>query len=271
MHTKAPVGGERWRGGRGAPLVVLHGLGATFRVWRPILDLLAADYDVFAPTLPGHLGGAPVAGLPSATAAALADAICADLDREGIARAHVAGNSLGGLLALELARRGRALSVVALAPIGCLTAQETAALRRRLRAEQRAAALLWRAARPFVSRPLVRRLLFANAVHRPDLLPPDAARQWLTAYGCCPGFALILDALAEHPPEPWPAFDCPVCVAWPEEDRLTPLRPFADRFAAALPSAAHVRIARAGHLPMSDAPAEVAAIIRRHARTTIPV
>src|SRR5258708_4796719 len=109
---------DRYRAGTGSPLVLLHGLGGTWRVWRAVLPALTARHDVLALTLPGHFGASPLPDSKLPTAAALTDWIEGSLDREGIASAHVAGSSLGGWLALELARRGRALGVVALAPIG---------------------------------------------------------------------------------------------------------------------------------------------------------
>ena len=81
-----------------------------------MIPLLAKTHRVIAPTLPGHPGGVPLAGEP--TLPALADALIAPLEARGIDSAHVVGNSLGGWLALELARRGFARSVTALSPAG---------------------------------------------------------------------------------------------------------------------------------------------------------
>ena len=66
---------------------------------------------MLAPTLPGHAGGPPLADEPGVRE--LLDAIERALDEAGFATAHVVGNSLGGYLALQLAARGRAESVVA--------------------------------------------------------------------------------------------------------------------------------------------------------------
>src|SRR3954467_1139618 len=97
-------------------MVCLHGFTDTWRTWELVLPALEQGHDVLAPTLAGHAGGPP---LPDpATDSALLDAIERTLDEAGWATAHVAGNSLGGYLALRLATRGRARSVVALAPAG---------------------------------------------------------------------------------------------------------------------------------------------------------
>ena len=82
-----------------------------------MLPALERRHDVLAPTLPGHAGGARLepGTLSDAT---LADAVERAMDEAGIGIADVAGNSLGGYVALQLAARGRASSVVAFAPAG---------------------------------------------------------------------------------------------------------------------------------------------------------
>jgi pimeloyl-ACP methyl ester carboxylesterase len=104
------------RGGSGPPLVCLHGFLDTWRTWQLVLPALERSHDVLAVTLPGHAGGPPVPRpltLPS-----VVDAVEGALDAAGLASAHMVGNSLGGFLALQLAARGRAESVVAFAPAG---------------------------------------------------------------------------------------------------------------------------------------------------------
>ena len=99
-------------------MLLLHGFTDTWRAWTPLLAALEARHAVFAPTLPGHHGGTPFEeGVPITIPASI-DVLERQLDKEGIERAHVVGNSFGGWAALELAVRGRALSVVALCPGG---------------------------------------------------------------------------------------------------------------------------------------------------------
>jgi pimeloyl-ACP methyl ester carboxylesterase len=254
------------RGGRGTPLVLLHGLGGTWRVWQPLLPSLQARHDVLALTLPGHQG-LPIDTSEPVTAARLADAIESSLDREGIGAAHVAGNSLGGWLALELARRRRAMTVVAIAPIGLLTTDEVARLKSRLLAQHALAARIRPLARLLARSSVGRRLLFGDVVHHPGTLPAEHAVQWLEAFVECAGFEAILDGLAAHPPDALPShLGCPITVVWPADDRLTPASPHADRFLAALPGARHVRLPSAGHTPMFDAPQDVAAIVLEQTR-----
>src|SRR3954471_16168047 len=108
----------RHRAGSGDPLLLLHGLGLTWRCWRPVLHDLERAHDVVAMDLPGFGAAPPLPRGRRPTVAALSDAIEAALDDAGIESVHVAGNSLGGWIAIELARRGRASSVVALSPAG---------------------------------------------------------------------------------------------------------------------------------------------------------
>lgn len=241
--------------------MLLHGLGAVWSAWRPALARLRSQHDVLALTLPGHAGGPALAAGP-VTVATVTDQIEALLDRAGLDRAHLAGSSLGGWLALELARRGRALSVTAFAPVGLLTADEARRLTSRLRSEQSVARRLLPLARLLARTSTGRTLLFHGTLHRPAALPADEAVQLLDAYASCPGFAAFLDGLERDVPAPLPAhLPCPACVAWPAEDRITPLHPHAARFTDALPEATHVTVPEAGHLPMSDAPAQVADLI----------
>src|SRR5687768_8892939 len=107
------------RAGSGDPLLLLHGIGSThadFAALRPQLD---SRYRVLAPDLPGH--GRSAALPHHATIAAITDAVEADLDELGVRSVHVLGNSIGARVALELAARGRARSVVAISPSGLNT------------------------------------------------------------------------------------------------------------------------------------------------------
>jgi pimeloyl-ACP methyl ester carboxylesterase len=104
-------------GGAGEPLVLIHGFSGTRLIWEPVLEALEPAHDVLAVNLAGHVGGPELADTP-VSVTALVDAVERDLDGAGFDTAHVVGNSLGGWIALELATRGRARSVVALAPAG---------------------------------------------------------------------------------------------------------------------------------------------------------
>ncbi|MGX6449542.1 alpha/beta fold hydrolase, partial [Patulibacter sp. S7RM1-6] len=96
--------------------MLLHGFMETWRTWEPVLPALERRHDVLAPTLVGHAGGPPLPRPPTATT--VVDHVEAAMDAAGFATAHVVGSSLGGFVALQLAARGRARSVVAFAPAG---------------------------------------------------------------------------------------------------------------------------------------------------------
>src|ERR1700752_4614653 len=106
------------RAGTGTPLLLLHGVGAIWRAWSPVLPYLEPHHDVIAPTLAGHGGGPPLDSGIAPSVHALADSLEAELDRLGLQQVHIAGNSLGGWLGIELARRGRAKSLVLFSPAG---------------------------------------------------------------------------------------------------------------------------------------------------------
>ena len=105
------------RAGAGEPLLLLHTLGTDRHMWDPVLARLTAERDVIAIDMPGFGESAPLPGA-RVSPEALAGAIAAFLTELGIDRPHVAGNSLGGWIALELARTGHARSVTAIAPAG---------------------------------------------------------------------------------------------------------------------------------------------------------
>ena len=107
-----------YRDGSGEPIVFLHGFTGTWHHWRPLLGPLAERFEVIAPTLAGHDGGPPYPADCDVTFEQGADSLEHHLDELGVGDAHLVGNSMGGALALELAKRGRARSVVALAPAG---------------------------------------------------------------------------------------------------------------------------------------------------------
>lgn len=114
---------HRWhclKHGEGRPLVLLHGFGMSHHVWQPIMEHLATGgRQVLAFDLPGF-GNTPT--LPASTAASvqeMAAALIRELHRQGIdGPVDVVGNSLGGRVALEVARQGGARSVVAISPPG---------------------------------------------------------------------------------------------------------------------------------------------------------
>jgi pimeloyl-ACP methyl ester carboxylesterase len=116
----------RHRGGSGQPLVLVHGLGLSWRSWQPVLDTLEGRHDVVAIDLPGFGDSPRLPDRAAPTPARLADAVEAELDRLGLDAPALVGNSLGGWVALELARRGRAARAVVISPSGLESPPERA-------------------------------------------------------------------------------------------------------------------------------------------------
>lgn len=239
------------------PLVLLHGLNGSSRIWAPVRDQLAEHHDVHAPTLPGHRDGPELAAGPC-TIQTLADGLERQLDELGVDRAHVAGNSLGGWLALELGRRGRARSVIAFSPAG---AWRTSGDRRRLlrllrrgrRALLRHPDVATRVLRPAP----VRRAALRPIMERGDLVPPDAVPDLIADLTGCSAFEPLVDWVRRGGGGFAPArepFGVPVRIAWAEQDRTIPLLRYGAPMVHAVPGSELVLLPDVGHVPMYDDP-----------------
>jgi pimeloyl-ACP methyl ester carboxylesterase len=245
------------RQGRGEPLVLVHGVGSQWQMWLPVLEQLAAERDVVALDLPGF-GDSPVLeGEP--TVAALADAVSAFAAGLGIERPHVAGNSLGGGIALELARTGRARSATLLSPIGFLHGRERPYAAALLRGSRAFAGLLGHALDPPLRTAAGRTLLQGHLVGRPWRIPAKEAIRATHNLAGSPGF----DATFPHVVDfDWlhGDLDVPVTVAWGARDML--LIPRQGRRARRrMPRARHVWLRGCGHVPTWDDPGQVAGVI----------
>lgn len=235
--------------GAGPALVLLHPLGADRRVWDPVVAQLSRHRQVVAVDLPGFGESPRLERTP--TPQALGDAVASFVRRLGLIRPHVAGNSLGGWVALELALAGEARAVTAIAPAG-LWAEA-------LSPKRGTARKLAGAALPFVDRitttSLGRRLLLAGIVARPEQVPASVAAHLVRAYATAPGFLATNDAMRARCFRGLERIRVPVTLVWPEHDRLV-ARP------SRLPTAvANRTITGAGHIPMWDAPDEVARVL----------
>jgi pimeloyl-ACP methyl ester carboxylesterase len=259
--------GDAWpalaveRGGDGPPLVLVHGLGLSRRSWRPVREPLEQRHDVVAVDLPGFGESPPLREGDTPTPARLADVLEHYIDRLGLAAPAVVGNSLGGWVALELARRGRASCVVAIAPSGFESPPERAyviALNELMRARARLTA-------PFGQRvtasPAARTVLFGGLRSRPWRVRPSAGERDLTDFGCSPGFQSALRAsvgtrLASGLSE----IRSPVRITYGTVDFMLGALT-APRYAAAIPGAELVPLPGLGHVPMLDDPHLVARTI----------
>jgi len=257
-----------YRGGTGEPLVLLHGFTGAWNHWRPLLSDLSARYEVIAPALAGHDGGKP---LPAGTAlnfTSSTDLLEEHLDELGLGTVHVVGNSMGGALALELAKRGRARSVVALAPAGGWTPGDGEALRlarffaRQLRLTRASASRM----EAIVRRPKLRRLAFRDVMRRGDLLRPSEALEMTRSSLRCTVSDMVIDALRSDREDlslvDLELIRCPVLLATPQFDRILPGERHAPRYRREIPGVEAISLAGCGHVPMWDGTALVLRTIR---------
>jgi pimeloyl-ACP methyl ester carboxylesterase len=250
------------RGGEGPPLLLLHGFTDTWRTWELVLPGLQHRHEVLAPTLAGHAGGPPLCD--GAGADAMLDGIEAAMDASGFGVVDVAGNSLGGYLALRLAARGRARSVVALAPAGGWADGDPAA-RDALRhfiltadVLQTAAVHADQVAASAEGRRRATQMICVNHEH----LPPDLVlHEILGAAGCTATRPLVAHA-REHG---WPldpaAVTCPIRIVWGTADRLLSWPQAAARHRDWFPAADWVVLDDVGHCIQLDVPAVAADLI----------
>lgn len=246
------------RRGAGEPLVLVHGIGSHRRVWDPVLDALAAHRDVVAVDLPGFGASPPGPGPASVTGHALA--VAGLMDELGLRTAHVAGNSLGGGIALELGRLGRARSATGLSPVGFWTARERAYTHALLRATVRAARMLGPAAALTTRTAPGRALSFWHLTSRPWRMPADAALAGARNLAASRGFDPTLEAMETWRFRDGDAIGCPVTIAWAQWDMLLIPRQ-AERARRALPRARHVTLTGCGHVPTWDDPPQVARVL----------
>jgi pimeloyl-ACP methyl ester carboxylesterase len=246
------------RRGAGEPLVLLHGIGHRWQGWLPIMDELTAHHDVIALDLPGF-GASPVppGGMPSNMAQSVAD-IAAFLAGEGLDRPHVAGNSLGGAIALELAVAGFARSATAFSPAGFFTARERRRAMLILKTMRASSFLPATVTRGTLRIPALRAICFGSLVAHPRRIDPVLAAQDAAAFRASRGFNAV--ARASRAYRFLGTTAVPITVAWGDRDRI--LRPHqARRARALLPYARHVIMPGCGHVPMIDDPALVATLI----------
>jgi pimeloyl-ACP methyl ester carboxylesterase len=251
------------RGGRGSPLVCLHGFTDTWRSWELVLPELERHHDVLAPTLAGHAGGPPAAA--EISDAMLADAIERAMDEAGFETAHIVGNSLGGYVALQLAARGRARTVVALAPAGGWAADDDAF--RKLLRWQRRMVQLAQAAAPhagaIASTAEGRRRATEYATTNFEHIPAELiAHQIQGVAGCRAALPMIDFALRAGYHVDAERITCPVRVIWGTADRLLPWPSAAARLRTEwLPQADWIELDGIGHCPQLDVPRETSQLI----------
>jgi pimeloyl-ACP methyl ester carboxylesterase len=254
------------REGSGPPLVLLHGVGLSWQINRPVIGLLARDFDVIACDSPGFGDSPPLpAGTPPAIPA-YAERFARFFGELGIERPHVAGNSMGGAIGLELARRGAVASVSAISPAGFWTPAE----RRFCQASLGSLANMPHALRPALlaasGTRAGRNALFWQTFGWPSRMPAEEPARILLGAWASPALGPALAAFDDYTFAAADELDgaIPLTIAWGIHDRLLPYRTQAPRARTMLPRARHLSLG-AGHVPFFDDPRAVAEAIRSSA------
>jgi pimeloyl-ACP methyl ester carboxylesterase len=247
-----------YRAGSGEPIVLLHGFTGAWHHWRPLLGGLAARYEVIAPTLAGHDGGPPFPADLPLTFASAADSVEHHLDELGVGSAHFVGNSLGGALTLELAKRGRTRSVVALAPAGGWTEGDGEALRlaRFFERQTRVARLSGSVIPIVMRRPRSRRFALRDIMRHGERVGRAEAIDLAQSSARCTISEAAITALRADRGlalRDLDRIDCPVLLASPEFDRILPAERHAPRFKREIPGVQSLTLTDCGHVPMWDA------------------
>jgi len=236
------------RAGRGDPLVLVHGIGSELCVWEAVFESLAAQRDVIAVDLPGFGRSAALAEDVVPTPRELAGALAALIDELELGVPHLAGNSLGGWVALELAKMGRARTVTCLSPAGLWSRPLT----RATAPTQNPARLFARGLGPLLpvllrSRRL-RHLALMSYVAHPERIPLRAAQRMVRSYSRASAYDATSFAMRSSFLMDVERVQVPITVGWGERDRL--VAPVALRNPHA---EAHV-LPGCGHVPMWDDP-----------------
>lgn len=250
------------RRGEGEPLVLIHGVGCRWQVFEPVLDSLALKRDVISVDLPGH-GLTPVSsngGEASFSPKGLARAVAGFLDGLGLDTAHLAGNSLGGWVSLELAKLGRARSVTGLSPAGLWRGGPPAYVGGVFFASYAATTGFGPLAPLIAADSVLRSLVIGQFFGRPWRLTPQEAVTTLEGFMSSPGIPRVMEDGANERFEGGRDIDVPVTVAFGNREAV--LLPWQSQNHDELP--AHTRwlgLPGCGHVPLYDDPDLIARVI----------
>ncbi len=260
-HTQPPGRGPLAydRTGVGEPLVLLHGLGASRRSWDPVLPGLVDHRDVVAVDLPGHGDSSPSRARNSSPAD-IAARVAELLDDLGLQTVHLGGNSLGGWVALELAKNGRARSVTAFSPAGLWARRAPAYLRASLRQSRLNARIIRRLAPNAPRSRLARSLFFAQVSAHPSRVPYRLGRRAVHDMATTAGFRRTLRRIERSRFKGGALITVPVTIIFGVGDQV--LLPRSARRRDELPTNTRwFDLPGSGHMPMLDDPSAVARLL----------
>jgi pimeloyl-ACP methyl ester carboxylesterase len=248
------------RAGTGPALVLLHGLGHRRQGWAAVLDKLTPHRDVITVDLPGHGQSPPLRAAGKNPVETIAEQVAELMSELGVARPHVAGNSLGGTVALGLASRGLVASVTALSPGGFpVHDYEFQYVRVVFTAARLGAQGIAPLAPTLSATAAGRAVLYGAMVSHPGRVTPEQARGDVAGFAAAGAVMRAVFAGPSRFTEPVPD-DVPVTIAWGMSDRVLP-RSNARIARRLLPRARLVPLPGCGHVPMTDDPGLVGRVL----------
>jgi pimeloyl-ACP methyl ester carboxylesterase len=251
------------RAGSGEPLLLLHGIGTTRDDFSSLRPALEAEYDVLAVDLPGHGDSPALSERP--TIRAVTDVIEADLDLLGMDRVHILGNSIGARIALELARRDRALSVLSIAPSGLNFLPERIYQGAMMSTLRLLISLLHPAIGPLAQWPAGRAALLTGLRSQPWLASEVEVCALREGFGECEDFwRLLFWGILADIPTGLDEVRCPVILAQGTADIVASGQ--TPRYLLAVPGATFQALLGAGHAPQSDAPDSILELLHQVTR-----
>jgi pimeloyl-ACP methyl ester carboxylesterase len=256
---------NHYRVGKGAPLVLIHGIGSQWQMWRPVLGQLAQERDVLAIDLPGFgASSMPPPGTPAGLAS-LTNLVAEFLAEQNVERPHVVGNSMGGWIALELAKQGKVASATPLSPAGFHEGSEGLYERVVLKVAVGSARLLASRADGILASPAGRTAMLSLFVAKPSHISALEAAEATRALAGAQWFDDVLAALIDDRFTYGERITVPVTIGWGSRDRLLLPRQ-APRARREIPGAKLVMLEGCGHVPTWDDPEQVARVILEGSR-----
>ena len=247
--------------GKGPPLLLLHGIGGSWRSWNPVLDGLSAKREVIALDLPGHGQTPPLPGENSFYA--LADAVETWLRENNLTGVDCVGSSMGARLVLELARRGVLGAAVSLDPGGFWQGWQVPFFYYSVAGSVRLVRLLQPLMHAITGSAVGRTVLLAQFSARPWKVPADVALTEMRSFANTPNFDELLKTLAygqKQEGAPRGTIKHPLVIGWGRQDRVLPPSQ-APRALAAFPDASLYWFDKCGHFPQWDQPEETVQLI----------
>ena len=249
------------RRGSGSPLLLVHGLGGGWRSWTPIIDELAEHREVIAVDLPGFGETPSLTG--EVSIATLTDSVADFIREQGLDGVATVGQSMGGRMVLELARRGVGGDTVALDPGGFWSDRELTVFGATLRPSITLVRALRGRLPSILGSPVGRTLLLAQLSARPWALSPETVLPDVCGLADAPGTGAAMDALTKGPKQQGaPTGTAPgrVTIGWGRRDLVT-LPSQSARATELFPDAVLHWFERCGHFPQWDAPQEAIRLI----------